>query len=110
LGFIKGAVLKEKDRRQHLRTPVHAPVRYKSRTGLSSGAIRNISLGGAFILSRRAFTLQKNVSVSFFPSNFEKTVWITGDVVRVTPEGFGVKFRSIDETQKAALTSLGSTQ
>jgi c-di-GMP-binding flagellar brake protein YcgR len=102
--------LKDKGRRQHVRKIVHAPVRYTDRSGLSSGVIRDISLGGAFILTRRAFSLRQKPSVSFFPSDFEKTVWITGDVVRVTPEGFGVRFRSIDETQKAALTSLASKE
>jgi c-di-GMP-binding flagellar brake protein YcgR len=102
--------LKDKGRRQHVRKIVHTPVRYTDRSGLSSGVIRDISLGGAFILTRRAFSLRQKPSVSFFPSDFEKTVWITGDVVRVTPEGFGVRFRSIDETQKAALTSLASKE
>jgi Tfp pilus assembly protein PilZ len=86
------------------------PVRYKSKTGLSSGVIRDISLGGAFILTRRAITFGKNLPVSFFPSDFAKTVWITGDVVRVTPEGFGVRFTSIDELQKAAVITIASTQ
>jgi hypothetical protein len=102
--------LTEKDRRQHVRKFVNAPVRYKYRNGLSSGVIRDMSLGGAFILSRRPFTLGKNSSVSFFLSNFEKTVWITGDVVRVPPEGFGVRFTSIDEIQKAAVMSITSAQ
>jgi c-di-GMP-binding flagellar brake protein YcgR len=102
--------LKDKGRRQHVRKIVHTPVRYTDRSGLSSGVIRDISLGGAFILTRRAFSLRQKPSVSFFPSDFEKTVWITGDVVRVTPEGFGVRFRSIDETQKAALTFLASME
>ena len=102
--------MKDKGRRQHVRKPVQVPVRYKNRTGLSSGVIRDISLGGAFILSRRGITLGQNLPISFFPSNFEKTVWITGDVVRVTPEGFGVRFTSIDEIQKAAVISIASTQ
>jgi hypothetical protein len=110
IGIRKGAILKDKGRRQQVRKRVHTPVRYTDRAGLSSDVILDISLGGAFILSRRALTLRKNLSVSFFPSIFEKTVWITGDVVRVTPEGFGVRFTSIDEHQKAALTSLASTQ
>ncbi len=86
------------------------PVRYKNRTGLSSGVIRDISLGGAFILSRRAITIAQDLPVSFFPSHFEKTVWITGDVVRVTPEGFGVRFTSNDEIQKATVMSIAPAQ
>ena len=85
-------------------------MRYKDRSGLSSGVIRDISLGGAFISSRRAFALGKDLSVSFFPSHFEQTVWITGNVVRVTPEGFGVRFTSNDEIQKAAVISIASAQ
>jgi Tfp pilus assembly protein PilZ len=108
--FLRGAALKDKGRRQHFRKLVHTPVRYTNRAGLSSGVIRDISLGGAFILTRRAFSLGQNPSVSFFPSNFEKTVWITGDIVRVTPEGVGVRFRSMNEIQKAAVVSIASTQ
>ena len=108
--LLRGAALKDKCRRQHIRKLVHTPVRYTKGAGLSSGVIRDISLGGAFIMTRRALTLGKNLSVSFFPSNFEKTVWIAGDVVRVTPEGFGVRFTSIDEIQKAAVISMASTQ
>jgi Tfp pilus assembly protein PilZ len=102
--------LKDKGQRQHVRKAVHVPVRYKNRIGLSSGVIRDISLGGAFILSRRAITLGQNLPVSFFPSHFEKTVWITGEVVRLTPEGFGVRFTSNDEIQKAAVISIASAQ
>ncbi len=108
--FLNGATLKDKGQRKHVRKLVHTPVRYTNRAGLSSGVIRDISLGGAFIMPRGALTLGKNLSISFFPSNFEKTVWIKGDVVRVTPEGFGVRFTSIDEIQKAAVISIASTQ
>ena len=102
--------MKDKGQRKHVRKLVHTPVRYTNRAGLSNGVIRDISLGGAFILSRRALTLQKNLSVSFFPSNVEKTVWIKGDVVRVTSEGFGVRLRSMNEIQKTAVISVASTQ
>jgi hypothetical protein len=40
----------------------------------------------------------------------EKTVWIAADVMRITPEGIGVGFRSINEIQKAAVISIASTQ
>ena len=110
LKLLKRGALKDKCRRQHFRKLVHVPVRYTNRAGLSSGVIRDISLGGAFILTRRACSLGQNPSVSFFPASFEKTVWLTGDVVRATPEGIGVRFRSINEIQKAAVISIASTQ
>jgi Tfp pilus assembly protein PilZ len=108
LKLLKRGVLKGKCRRQHFRKPVYMPVRYTNKDGLSSGLIRDISLGGVFILSRRAFSLGQSLSVSFSPTDFEKTVWITGDVMRVTPEGIGVRFRSMNEIQKTAILSLAS--
>jgi len=66
LKLLKGGALKNKRRRQHFRKLVHMPVRYTNRAGLSSGVIRDISMGGAFILTRRGFSLGQNPSVSFF--------------------------------------------
>ena len=110
LKLLKRGALKGKCRRQHFRKPVHMPVRYTNKDGLSSGVIRDISLGGVFMLSRGAFSLGQSLSVSFSTANFEKTVWITGDVMRVTPQGIGVRFRSMNEIQKTAVISIASTQ
>ena len=110
LKLLKRGALKGKCRRQHFRKLVHMPVRYTNKDGLSSGVIRDISLGGMFVLSQRAFSLGQSLSVSFSTANFEKTVWITGDVMRVTPGGIGVRFRSMNEIQKTAVISIASTQ
>jgi Tfp pilus assembly protein PilZ len=110
LKLLKRGALKGKCRRQHFRKPVHMPVRYTNKDGLSSGVIRDISLGGVFMLSRGAFSLGQSLSVAFSTANFEKTVWIAGDVMRVTPEGIGVRFRSMNEIQKTAVISIASMQ
>jgi len=108
LKLLKRGALKGKCRRQHFRKPVHIPVRYTNQDGLCSGVIRDISLGGVFILSRKAFSLGQSLSVSFSPANFDKTIWIAGDVMRVTPEGIGVRFRSMSEVQKTAVIAIAS--
>jgi hypothetical protein len=110
LELLKGGALRGKCRRQHLRKPVHKPVRYTSKYGLSSGVIRDISLGGVFILCRGTFSLGQSLAVAFSPANFKETLWIAGDVMRVTPEGIGVRFRSMNEIQKTAVISIASTQ
>jgi c-di-GMP-binding flagellar brake protein YcgR len=110
LRLLKRGTLKSKCRRQHFRKPVHIPVRYTKQDGLCSGVIRDISLGGVFILSRKALPLGQSLSVSFSPTNFDKTIWIAGDVMRVTPEGIGVRFRSMSEAQKTAVISIASRQ
>ena len=110
LKLLKSGALKGKCRRQHFRKPLHLPVRYTNKAGPSSGVIRDISLGGVFILSRGAFCLGQSLSVAFSPPDLEKTVWIAGDVMRITPEGIGVRFRSMNEIQKTAVISVASTQ
>ena len=85
-------------------------VRYTNKGGPSRGVIRDISLGGVFIFSRGAFSLGQSLSVAFSPPDVEKTVWIAGDVMRVTPEGIGVKFRSLNHVQKTAVMSVASMQ
>jgi len=110
LKLLRRGALKGKCRRQHFRKPVHMPVRYTNKDGLSSAVIRDISLGGVFILSRRPVSLGQSLSVFFSPANFEKTVWITGDVMRVAPEGIGVRFRSMNQMQKAVVIAVASLQ
>ena len=110
LKLLKGGALKGKCRRQHFRKPLHMPVRYTNKGGPSSGVIRDISLGGVFIFSRGAFSLGQSFSVAFSPTDVEKTVWIAGDVMRITPEGIGVRFRSMNEIQKTAVISVASMQ
>jgi hypothetical protein len=64
LELINGGALRGKCRRQHFRKPLHTPVRYTSKTGLSSGVIRDVSLGGVFILCRGAFSLGQGLVVA----------------------------------------------
>jgi c-di-GMP-binding flagellar brake protein YcgR len=111
LKLLKRGALKGKYRRQHFRRIVHMPVRYTNKDGLSSGVTQDISLGGVFIiLSRGTFSLGQSLSVSFRPPSIEKTVWIAADVMRITPEGIGVRFRSMNEIQKTAVISVASTR
>lgn len=108
LKLLKEGLLKGKCRRQHFRKSVHMPVRYTNKAGLSSGLIRDISLGGMFIMIRGAFSLGQRLSVALSPANLDRTIWIAGDVTRITPEGIGVRFRSLNETQKTAVLAAAS--
>lgn len=106
LKLLKRGALKSKGRRQNLRKRIHTPVHYTYKYGLYVGVTRDISLGGVFILSQKAFSLGQSVSLCFYPDNPEKKFWITGDVIRVTLDGFGVRFRSMNEIQKTAVMSF----
>lgn len=110
LKLLNRGVLKGRCWRQHFRKPIHMPVRYTSKDGLSSGVVRDISLGGVFILSRDVVSLGERLAMFFSHANFDKTVWITGDVIRVTSEGIGVRFGSMNENQKRAFLCIAYTQ
>lgn len=111
LELLRRGALKGKCRRQHFRKPLHIPVRCANKAGVSIGATQDISLGGVFIiLNRGAFSLGQTLWVSFYRPSIKKTVWITADVMRITPEGIGVKFRSMNRIQKTAVISVASTQ
>jgi hypothetical protein len=110
LKVLKKGGLKGKCRREHSRKPVQMPVRYTCKDGLSSGVILDISLGGTFISSRGTHSPGHRISMSFSSADFERTVWIRGDVMRVTPEGIGVRFLSMNEIQKTAVTAIASRQ
>ena len=109
--LLRGAALKDKGRRQHFRKLVHIPAHCANKAGVCSGVTQDISLGGVFIiLNRGTFSLGQILWVSLHPPRIEKTVWITADVMRITPEGIGVRFRSMNEIQKTAVISAASTQ
>ena len=108
LKLLKEGALKSKCRRQYFRKPLHVPVRYATKGAPSNGFIQDISLGGVFVLSRAAFSVGQGLAIAFSPPSIEKTVWIAGDVVRVTPEGVGVRFRSMDDKRKTAVLTVAS--
>ena len=108
LKLLKEGLLKGKCRRQHFRKALHVPIHYNTEGSTFRDFIQNISLGGLFILSKRTFSVGQRVEIPFFPLSIGETVWVAGDVVRVTEEGIGVKFTSTNARQKAAIMSLAS--
>jgi hypothetical protein len=64
--------LKDKGQRKHVRKLVHKPVRYTDRAGLSSGVIRDISLGGGVYLEPEGSYRPKESIGLFFPFHFRE--------------------------------------
>jgi len=109
LKLLREGLLKGKCRRQHFRQALHVPIHYTTKGGTFRDFIQNISLGGLFILSRRNFSVGQGLAIAFTSPSIDKTIWIAGDVVRVTADGIGVKFRSTNARQKTAIMSVAST-
>jgi hypothetical protein len=106
LRLLREGLLKGKCRRRHFRKALDVPVHYTTKGGTFRDSIQNISIGGLFILSRRHFFVGESLTIAVSSPSTDKTVWILGDVVRVTADGIGLRFRSTTASQRAAIMSL----
>lgn len=66
-------------------------------------AIRNISLGGAFIETDRTLAMGQTISLEIAFEDSSEMVVIPGKVVRANAFGFGIQFEFSDESAKAVL-------
>ena len=95
-----------KDKRGHKRKPFFMVVDYSTDDRAYKDYIQNISAGGVFIETRMPLSVGQVVSLSFPLRDYQKYIKITGEVVRVSPQGIGVKFRMVDQEQEAMIKSL----
>ena len=86
----------KKDQRKHPRTPCSIITEYMIEDRVYKDKIKNISLSGAFIQSRNAVPVDREISQSFFFPNFEIPIQSKSKVVWTGPNGFGVKFNIIE--------------
>jgi len=52
------------------------------------------------------FTAGQEVTLTFPLPDYQKCIKIIGEVVRITPQGIGVKFKVVNHDQKAMIKSL----
>jgi len=92
--------------RKHLRKPFLMAVDYFTQGHVYKDFIQDISSGGVFIETHMPFTVGQEVSLTFPLPNYQKHVKVLGEIVRITPQGVGVKFKMADQDQEAMITSL----
>ena len=95
-----------KDKREHKRKPFFMVVDYSTHDRAYKDYIQNIGTGGVFIETRTPLSVGQVISLSFPLPDYQKYIKITGEVVRVSPQGIGVKFRMVDQDQEAMIKSL----
>jgi len=93
-------------RRKHVRKPFLMAVDYSTQDHVYKDFIQDISTGGVFIQTHMPFTVGQEVSLTFPLPNYQKHIKVTGEVVRSTTQGVGVKFKMADQDQTAMITSL----
>ena len=88
----KQASKKESDPREHQRTDYRKVVYFASRNSKHKGFIKNISRGGAYILTQEKFVIGQIISLYFPATRLKKELRLKGWIVRVDRNGIGVRF------------------
>jgi hypothetical protein len=89
LKFLEDKGIKK---RKHHRKPYFMEVDYATCDRAYKDFIRDISEGGIFIETTRRFSVGEEILMSlFFPNRSHRL--ITGKIVRITPNGIGIKFK-----------------
>ena len=83
---------KEKDPREHQRKSYRKVVFFKSRKSKHKGYVKNISRGGAFIITQKKFAIGQILNLIFPATRLKKKLWLKGWEVRVDENGIGVRF------------------
>jgi len=91
---------KNPSKRKHGRQPFPVTVDYSADNHFHKDFLHNISKGGVFLESKVPFPIGKEIYMTFPMPKKNQSLKATGIIVRVTPEGFGIKFKESAEMEK----------
>jgi len=95
-----------KGKRKHYRKPFFMVVDYTTQGHAYRDFIQNISPGGVFIQTPMSFPVGQGLSLTFALPTCQRHIKITGEVVRTSPQGIGVKFNIAKELSDYDLSEL----
>ncbi len=78
-------------RRKFPRKTYFMEVNFATPDRASSGFIQNISSEGVFVETKEPHTVGQHLTLSFRLPNSEDHIRVNGEIVRVSPQGIGVK-------------------
>ncbi len=84
------------DQRSHPRKSYTITANYAIEDQMFQDLIKDISAGGIFIETQQPLSLGQKIILTFPVPSQENHLKITGEVVRTTEDGFGVKFRKVE--------------
>ena len=85
-------ITRKEDPRKHLRKPYRQVIVFSSKGKNYKGFITNISRGGAFIMTKNKFYVGQLIQIVISGDKKKNDVKLKGWVVRLCPEGAGVRF------------------
>ena len=83
---------KEKDPREHQRKSYRKVVFFTSQNSKYKGYVKNISRGGAFIITGEKFAIGQILNLVFPATRLKKELRLKGWIARVDENGVGVRF------------------
>jgi hypothetical protein len=108
LKLLENGLLRGKCRRGYFRKPLRLPVTYAVGQRAYRNFIKDISLSGVFISTGIPFQAGEQIRIVFRDRDNHNAVKILGRIARVTPEGIGVEFFSLNNDKKTAILSLAA--
>ena len=96
----KGDALQWNDIRKHQRRPYSKSIRFAAKDLIFEGFLKNISSAGVFIEANENFSAGQILTFEI-PLKKNQKANVKGEVVWSSPDGFGVKFLSIDKQEPA---------
>ncbi|MEJ2730983.1 MAG: PilZ domain-containing protein [Deltaproteobacteria bacterium] len=97
----KGDAIQWKDIRKHQRKPYSKSIRFAAKDSIFEGFLKNISSAGVFIETHENFSAGQTLTLEI-PLKKNQKAKVKGEVVWSSPDGFGVKFLSVDKQEPAA--------
>jgi Tfp pilus assembly protein PilZ len=82
----------ERESRQHSRRPYNKSLKFRHNNVEYAGFVANIGRGGALILTEEQFAIGGRITLIVPGIHTGKKVKVTGRIVRLTPDGIGVRF------------------
>jgi Tfp pilus assembly protein PilZ len=107
LKLLDEGLLKGKCRRAHFRKPARLPLAYTNRRAVYQSMTKDISLGGVFISTNISFNLGEELKM-LFKTQKKGSAKILGRVARISLDGVGVRFLSMNNDMKTAILSFAS--
>ena len=86
------------ERRQDDRKKCQASVEYAVKDSNYTAFIQNISRGGGFLESQSPIDIGETITMQIQFSENQKPITMIGEVVRKSPQGFGIRFKMGIET------------
>lgn len=87
-----------RERRRHPRKPYFTDVKYAGGSHIYQDLVKNISLGGVLIETRRPradLSIGQEITLSVPFSRHKNYMRIIGEIVRISPHEIGIKFKKV---------------